>query len=716
MNTVLTLKKNASIFCLDIKDWFSSRRYFNEDSYVSRLRYFQITAFSFLFIASFINFLLEAAASFTITATASLILIFVRFLLDNNRIKAAYFTMLLCINVALILLTSIKGLQSGVFLYFFPSMISFGFIADMKRENNILLTYGVGLCSFMLALLLAPGYTNLNLVNTTSWSQHISLNIIVSLFLVVWMTYSLAKENDRKQTILMNKEIFLNTIFNSSLHTEIIVNTNSGLISSFNQHAYTHFALEDGKSLDNKHISELFEDMVQDEKGDIARVLLCPFTNWKGELNCLRVDGTNFPGKITVVGFNYLGRDFKKITIVDITEKNQILHELQEAKLKAEEAVYVKSQFLSHMSHELRTPLNGIIGSTNLLLLDKHKPSQKEQLNILKYSSEHMLTLINDILDLSKLEANMIQLEKAVVNIPELLNKIVTPFVPQYEAKGVKFEICIDANVKNSVLADPTRLNQVLTNLLSNSLKFTSEGVVTLKVNAQKITSELSILEFNVTDTGIGIAPNQIARIFEQFSQADVKTTRKYGGTGLGLTISRQLVKLMGGELKVDSQYQKGSRFYFVLSLPVQATGVKKKYVSDEDQFLEKEKLKGIRVLIAEDNPINMMIATKFLDKWGIVYEKAKNGLEAISLFRNNDFDLILMDLEMPEMDGYGALSEIRKINSNMPAIAFTAAVFENMQTTLMKIGFNDYIQKPFRPIDLQKKLVTYSQQLAKTA
>jgi CheY-like chemotaxis protein/nitrogen-specific signal transduction histidine kinase len=713
MNYQLATKKIFKGFYFDVTDWFSSNRYFNEDSFITRMRYFQITAFSILFVTSFINFLLTAEFCFFITATASIILIVVRFLIDNNKVRAAYLTMLLCINGALILLTSIEGLHSGVFLYFFPSIISFGFLADMKKDNNVLLTYGAGIGSFLIALLLAPGNPTINDTAHVAGASGFSLNIVFSFFMVVWMSHSLAKENNRKQTILVNKEIFLDTIFNSSLHAEIIVEAGNGFISSYNRHAILLFAVEEGQTLDNKPVYELFPD---DHNAEFLKSLSCPHTNWKGELACIKKDGTNFPGKITVVSFEYFGRNFKKMTILDITEKNQILSELQEAKQKAEDAVYIKSQFLSHMSHELRTPLNGIIGSTNLLLQDKYKPCQKEQLDVLRYSSEHMLSLINDILDLSKLEANKIQLEQTLIEIPDLINKIVAPFVPQYEKKSVKFEVKVDPTLHSSLLADPTRINQVLTNLLSNALKFTAQGSVTMYIKAIKITSELNTLEFNVTDTGIGIAKDKKEQIFEQFSQADLKTTRKYGGTGLGLTISQQLVKLMGGELKVDSQYQKGSRFYFTISLPVHSSGVKKMYVTDENLFVDMEKLKGIRVLIAEDNPINMMIATKFLSKWGVVFEKAKNGAEAVDLFRKGGFDLILMDLEMPEMDGYGALSEIRSIDNNMPAIAFTAAVFENMKEKLNECGFNDYIQKPFRPIDLQTKLVKYSQKLAKSA
>ncbi|MEO7984100.1 MAG: ATP-binding protein [Bacteroidota bacterium] len=710
----LSVKKSYSGFS-NISDWFSSGRYFNEDSFTTRIRYFQITAFSFLFITSFINFLLRAETSYTITATACMALIAVRFLLDNSRVKAAYFLMLLSINAALILLTSLKGLHSGVFLYFFPCIISFGFIADMTKPNNVLLTYVAGIGSFMVAILIAPGNTNLNQVVSGAGWNNISINIVVSFFMVGWMSYTLAKENSRKQSILMNKEIFLDTIFNSSLHTEIIVETDNGLISSYNRHATSLLAAGEGHLLDNRPVRDLFPDLAEDERGDFPEALFYPAANWEGELTCMRIDGTIFPGQISLVSFEYLGRNFKKITIVDITEKNQILSELQEAKIKAEESVYIKSQFLSHMSHELRTPLNGIIGSTNLLLQDDHSEEQKEQLNVLRFSSEHMLSLINDILDLSKLEANKIQLEEAIVEIPGFVHKVAAPFLQQYEDRGVDFQLVVDENINTALLADPTRLNQVLTNLLSNALKFTAKGSVKLELKALSFNNESNTIEFSVTDTGIGIANDKKNKIFEQFSQADVKTTRKYGGTGLGLTISQELVKLMGGELKVESKYQKGSRFYFTVNLPVHIRSVKKMYVSADDLFVDEQQLKSIKVLIAEDNPINMMIATKFLDKWGVVYEKAKNGVEAVSLFNLGSFDLVLMDIQMPEMDGYTALSKIRNIDADIPAIAFTAAVFENMKETLNKSGFNDYIQKPFRPKDLQSKLVEFSQQRAKS-
>ncbi len=715
MTNSLRIKNVASRFWYEISAWFSSTSYFNEDSYVSRLRYFQITSFSFLFIASFVNFISNSGFNYLITSVACIGLIFVRYLIDNNRVKEAYIIMLVSINIALILLTREEGLRSGAFLFFFPSIISFSFLTDLANKKNILLTYLVGAGSFIGSMFIAPDSFIFGGSIQGMVQGSFIINMILSFLLIVWMSFNLAKENYRKQTVLSNKEVFLDTIFNSSLHTEIIVDMETGLISSFNQHATTLFAESNHETLYNRQASELFLESKEWGNEKFAKELYNPSSNWSGELTCVRMDGSEFPASVSVVTFKYHEKFYKKLTIVDITEKNQILNELQEAKKRAEEFALTKSQFLSNMSHELRTPLNGIIGSTNLLLQDKFLQEQKDHLSILKYSSEHMLNLINDILDLSKLEADRIQLEKTEVNIPELIHKISSPFIPQFDRKGVAFEVNVDEHLRSSVLADPTRLNQVLTNLLSNALKFTCTGSVKLDVKGKVLRSDFNTIEFSVTDSGIGISKDKIEHIFEQFTQADVKTTRKYGGTGLGLSISRKLVRLMGGELRAESEFNKGSRFYFEVCLPVHYSH-KKIRVREVENTFDDEQLKGIRVLIAEDNPINMKIASRFLDKWGIIYEKANNGLEAVSLFEKNKFDLVLMDLEMPEMDGYGALNAIRGMNSNIPAIAFTAAVFDNMKESLSDKGFNGFIQKPFRPQDLQAKLVEFSVGLVKTA
>lgn len=687
-------------------DWFTSTRYFNEDSFVTRLRYFQIMAFVFLFVTSFLNFLNDLVASYIITSSACLVLIGVRFLLDSNKVKEAYVLMLCSVNACLILLTRVEGLHSGVFLFFFPCIISFGFLADFGSKSRVLLTYLVGSVSFVTAVFLSPEKVLINGVAKAT-AENFFINVVLSFSLIAWMSFVLAKENSRKQAELRNKEVFLDTIFNSSLHTEIVLDQDTGLISNFNTHAVTLFAATPADLL-NKPACNLFTELSESTNRELQDVMYSPEKNWEGELTCIREDGSLFAGSVKVVSFRYHDKKYKKITIADITEKNEILSELQEAKQNAEKLADAKSQFLSHMSHELRTPLNGIIGCANLLLQDKYLPEQKDQLNILKFSSEHMLGLINDILDLSKLDADRIQLERAVVDIPRHIQKISLPFMKQADEKGVLFDLRMDDKLVRPVLTDPMRLNQVLTNLLSNAVKFTSKGKITLEVKAIRVGSDEHTIEFSVSDTGIGIGEDKQAQVFEQFTQADVKTTRRYGGTGLGLTISQKLVQLMGGELKLESRYHKGSRFYFTITMPVHNSR-RRSFVTEAADAAPDEKLKGVKVLLAEDNPVNMIIASKFLEKWGVNYEKACNGAEAVALFGAGNFDMVLMDLEMPEMDGYEALNEIRKINAGIPAIAFTAAVFENMQESLVKCGFNDYIQKPFKPQDLQAKLVAFT-------
>lgn len=715
MNRNSAVYKIADRLWTELADWFTAARYFNEDSFVTRLRYFQITAFCFLFTTSFLNFISNFGMGYVITSVACLGLIIVRYLIDTHQIRQAYYLMLGSINMALILLTYTQGLGSGVFLFFFPCIISFSFLTDASNKKSMFFTYLIGIGSFLAAICFAPDSIVFHAPESGINTTNFFINVILSFLLVFWMSHTLAKENFRKQTVLKNKEVFLNTIFNSSLHTEIIVDAETGLISNCNEHAAALFAVTNKNMLLHSSASDLFLETQKEEGSSILVEWANKEANWEGELTCIRKDQTGFPGSITVVPFWYHDKLYRKITIVDITEKSQILFQLQMAKKKAEELAYVKTQFLSHMSHELRTPLNGIIGSTNLLLQDTFLPEQKDQLSVLKFSSEHMLNLINDILDLSKLEADRIQLEKAVVDIPKFITKVIAPFTPQFEEKEVSFEVEVDEKLKRSVLADPTRLNQVLTNLLSNALKFTSKGSVKLAVKAVKVNSDSMSMEFSVTDSGIGISEENKAKIFEQFTQADVKTTRKYGGTGLGLAISQKLVYLMGGELKVDSKYHKGSSFYFEVEFPVH-NSQKKAYISSGNVLKNDKQLKGVRVLIAEDNPINMMIASRFLDKWGVSYEKAKNGLEAVNLFGKGEFDVVLMDLEMPEMDGYGALDAIRKLNAGIPAIAFTAAVFDNMKENLSGFGFNDYLQKPFRPEDLQSKLVAFSAGVRKSA
>jgi signal transduction histidine kinase len=387
-------------------------------------------------------------------------------------------------------------------------------------------------------------------------------------------------------------------------------------------------------------------------------------------------------------------------------KSDQMAAQLTVQKQRAEEASRIKSLFLSNMSHELRTPLNGIIGTTNILLADDRHADINQQLEVLKYSSEHMLVMINDILDFNKLEAGKMKLEKKAFNLKMLTEKIAAIFNQQFRHKGLAFNINLDERLDKEVIADETRIMQVLNNLLSNALKFTHSGSVDLSIQLQSARAGQVKVKFSVTDTGIGIPQSKAANIFESFTQGDTSTNRQYGGTGLGLTISQKIVQMCAGKLFVESIDGKGSRFHFTIPLTVNEP---KQTLANEVPFNALRALSGINVLLVEDNTINMLVAKRFLANWQINIKEAVNGQEAVDLFKLFDFDLVILDLEMPVMDGYQAIEQIRKLDARIPVIAFTASVFDDMKNVLLAAGFNDVISKPFRPEELHQKIATYA-------
>lgn len=366
---------------------------------------------------------------------------------------------------------------------------------------------------------------------------------------------------------------------------------------------------------------------------------------------------------------------------------------------KAEEAVLARSRFLSNMGHELRTPLNGIIGSVNLLEKQVILPQQEEYVNILKYCSDHMLQLVNDILDFHKIEAGKIELHPTEFNLKNLLEQSTLPFYNRFEEKNLELKIIVDNRLDETVYADDLRLIQVINNMLSNALKFTERGYVHLIAKCiEKKGNEMEVA-FTIEDTGIGINSEYQQKIFDSFYQAYNESTRKYGGTGLGLSISQRLLNLMSSKLYVTSEEGKGSKFFFNISFNVLTKKQKKVIVQPKD----KKDLTGYRILIAEDNLINMMIARKILMDWNATLTTAENGKEALdALAKDADYDIVLLDLEMPYVDGYTAVTEIKRLYAHLPVLAFTAALIDNeMFERLRKIGFSDCILKPFQPMEL---------------
>jgi CheY-like chemotaxis protein len=313
-----------------------------------------------------------------------------------------------------------------------------------------------------------------------------------------------------------------------------------------------------------------------------------------------------------------------------------------------------------------------------------------------------MTGLVNDILDYSKIESGKLQLHDTRFNMNDLLIKLEATFRTSLQDKLLTVNIEVDETLKKTVIvSDEMRIMQVMTNLLSNAIKFTERGTITIYATCLACHEDSLTIKLGVRDTGIGIREEHIGKIFESFSQADSDTTRRYGGTGLGLAISGNIVNLLQGKLHVESEYGKGSDFYFMINVPVAS----RKEQLKQKETISLEKIKHLKVLLAEDNPVNMIVAKKILQKWDVDITEAVNGAIAVEKFRRADFDLVLMDLEMPEMDGRNAARIIQSEKPGTPIIAFTAAFYENMETDLEEQGFAGYIPKPFRPEELYHKI-----------
>lgn len=394
----------------------------------------------------------------------------------------------------------------------------------------------------------------------------------------------------------------------------------------------------------------------------------------------------------------------------DLTERKNFEKQLIAAKEQAELASSAKAQFLSNMSHEIRTPMNAVIGITHLLLENNPDESQIENLKTLQFSAENLLVLINDILDFSKIEAGKIELENIDFSLFELLNSIKHSLVYKTQEKGLKLLIRKDDMLPNFIKGDPTRLSQVLTNLVSNAVKFTEKGSVTIDIDVESESDQKIDINFTVSDTGIGIPKDKIDIIFDTFAQANTKITRKYGGTGLGLAITKRLLEIQGSEIHVKSTEGVGTTFYFKMAFD-KSFHQKKKSIHEPKNQLPFISLKGTKILIVEDNAINVLVAGQFLKKWDVAYDVAENGEIAVQKVQNNHYDMVLMDLQMPVMDGYEATRTIRALNDKMktlPIIAITASVMMQVREEVIKAGMNDYISKPFNPNEFYNKIKRY--------
>lgn len=423
------------------------------------------------------------------------------------------------------------------------------------------------------------------------------------------------------------------------------------------------------------------------------------------ELFGRRKDGSEVPIEIGLNPLEIDGNAYVLTSIIDITERKKA-EQLIAAREAALEASRLKSQFLANMSHEIRTPLNGIIGLTNLLFAMTMTEAQREHLQGIRISADALLSLINDILDLSKIEADKMDFEIANFNLHQVVVDSISVATTAAKEKGLKIKYEIDANLPPWFLGDAAKLKQVLINLLGNAVKFTHEGYVS--VNVKPLPSDFFpyTIEFEVTDTGIGISEDGRGKLFEPFTQGDNSTSRKYGGTGLGLSISKKLIEKMDGFIEVESHLGKGTRFWFRLPLE------KGKEVVEEISLLSTKLnplIRAMKILVVEDNAINQRVALGTLKNMGLSGQAVGNGLEALQILKQLKFDLVLMDCHMPEMDGYEATIRIRNSEDpaiqKIPIIAMTANVMQGDRERCLSVGMNEYVSKPLVQKDLEKVL-----------
>lgn len=398
----------------------------------------------------------------------------------------------------------------------------------------------------------------------------------------------------------------------------------------------------------------------------------------------------------------------------ELKKKNKELEayqkELIKAKDQAEQGKRIKENFLANMSHEIRTPINGIIGIAHLLTRTELTQEQKEMISLLEISSSSLLGVINDILDLSKIESGKFKINRAVTDLNGICNAVVNLLRIRAKEKKLELKTEFDPELPKFIMSDSLRLNQILMNLIGNAIKFTSEGSVTLKVEILSTKGNNVRIRFSVIDTGIGIAPQNIEKIFETFEQADEQTTVKFGGTGLGLSIVKNLAKLKGGLLEVFSEENKGSTFCFTNWYEV----VKEVAPSAEPKLQTFTPLGHLKVLVAEDNPINKFLIIKILKDWMIDADVVENGQDAIDQLREKEYDIILMDTFMPVMNGLDAIKLIRSGEvpgkENTPIITFSAAVMDTDKKTAIEAGANDVMSKPFELESLHEKLIKYTE------
>lgn len=400
-------------------------------------------------------------------------------------------------------------------------------------------------------------------------------------------------------------------------------------------------------------------------------------------------------------------------TSQDITQQKEAEAELVDAKQKAEAAAEAKTDFLSNMSHEIRTPMNAILGFTDILFKEQHLSREgTDNLKLIKYSADNLLVIINDILDFSKIESGKVTLEHIKFSPEKVVDNLLQTLKLKAEEKGIDLKGQVADDVPKQLIGDPYRINQIFINLTNNAIKFTDEGEAIISVKLVSKDDKKARLLFSVKDTGIGIPDDKMGTIFESFTQAQTDTTRLFGGTGLGLPITKRLIEMQGGEIKVKSTHKVGSEFYFELDFEIAEQEEEKAAPKVTEEAAAVKDLKGARILVAEDNAVNQMLIKQILGLWNVNLTVVGNGRLAVEAAATGEHELVLMDLQMPELTGYEATAGIRALDDeiikNIPIVALTADVFQETKDRVMSSGFNNYVTKPFKSDILYNTIVAH--------